>query len=273
MFLKCLLIFVCLMPLRHAELLYSENEVLYVAHALGGVSRFQLASRKLSSLPDIDGIAVIEYDNEHNCLFFAIKNIIRRRCYTSTGESETVIFTHHSNVTVIDRIAYDWISGNLYFIDSLNGRIELLRVLYDEHRAAVDHHPRKTIQSFGFHRKMSGLAVHPIEGYLFWSDMGIAQPAIWRSHLDGSNARVLVERPYVIQPTTMAIDHDQNYLYWIDYMKHEIKRCDFDGKGVQQVAQNTPTGLIVHRGMLFFSLQYIDMILKYNTGEERSVKY
>ena len=70
-------------------------------------------------------------------------------------------------------MSYDWISKTLYFVDGASKTIELVRV-----DVKNEGHMRKTILDQQTLRKPRGLAVHPLHGYLFYSDWNEENPHI-----------------------------------------------------------------------------------------------
>lgn len=274
MFAKCvILLFACAtQSIWSVELTYSPDEILYIAHDAGGVSRFQLATRSLSKVIDLKGPVTIEYDNKHNCLFYATRYEIRRRCFAASNSNassaDEIIYVDLSQSVQIERLAYDWISDNLYFVDSLNSRIELLRLQYDEHRAAEKHHVQTNIHKFGLDRKLSGIAVNPIKGYLFWTEVSFVRPSIWRSNLDGTNIQILTEKPYVHRPLSIAIDYEIDYVYWTDMERSNIARCDYKGDGIEDVSRKAAAmGLAIYRGLMIWTSHFDDAVMTLNKGE------
>lgn len=78
--------------------------------------------------------------------------------------------------------------------------------------------------------KPRGIVVHPIEGYLFWTDWSPRDPSISRANLDGSDIRVLFTKPHVIWPNGITIDYTAERVYWVDASKDYIGSCDLHGK-------------------------------------------
>ena len=82
-------------------------------------------------------------------------------------------------------MSYDWISKTLYFVDGSKKTIELVRV--DVNREG---RMRKTILDSEILTKPRGIAVHPLHGFLFYSDWNDENPHIGRTDMDGSNKMV-----------------------------------------------------------------------------------
>ncbi|XP_077998234.1 uncharacterized protein LOC144451304 [Glandiceps talaboti] len=65
-----------------------------------------------------------------------------------------------------------------------------------------------------------GLVVQPIQGYLYWCDLGV-DAKIEKSSLNGDNREVMVSvkvngNRNINQPSGLTIDYDENRLYWTD---------------------------------------------------------
>ena len=66
---------------------------------------------------------------------------------------------------------------------------------------------RKTIMHKNLLVKPRGLAVHPMEGYLFYSDWNEKHPLIGRADMDGANPKTLFSEPHVRWPNGLSIDY------------------------------------------------------------------
>lgn len=256
---KYLAILVCLLPMWHAQVAFSDREILYIS-SLDGVNRVQMSNRSSEpiQMEYMIDVTALEYDNRHNCLYYASKAVIKRRCFANTTQPDDVILMDISNWAYVTSMAHDWVSDALYFSDSNNGKIELIRLVYDEHRAAVKRHLRRTIIQVNAISKLAGIAVNPIRGYLFWADVSFVKPALWRANMDGTNARVLAGKPFVTRPRAIAIDYATDTLYWTDMAQLIIGRCDFNGNGLEKfVDVSVPHGLAIYRGLLIFTINEV----------------
>ena len=66
---------------------------------------------------------------------------------------------------------------------------------------------RKTILHDKTLLKPRGLAVHPLEGLLFYSDWDDKAPLIGRTNMDGTDHKVLFTTPQVRWPNGLSIDY------------------------------------------------------------------
>lgn len=63
---------------------------------------------------------------------------------------------------------------------------------------------------------------------MFWSNWHSSQPGIQRAYFSGFSAQFIVKTD-ISTPNGLAIDHKEQFLYWIDARLDRIERCDFDG--------------------------------------------
>lgn len=94
---------------------------------------------------------------------------------------------------------------------------------------------RKTIIDKRHLSKPRGIVVHPLEGYLFWTDWSQKKAAISRSNLDGTDIRVLFTSPQVVWPNGITIDFIAERVYWVDASKDYIASCDLNGKTFKKI--------------------------------------
>ncbi|XP_033119846.1 low-density lipoprotein receptor-related protein 6-like [Anneissia japonica] len=76
----------------------------------------------------------------------------------------------------------------------------------------------------------SGIACHPIKGYLFWTELGNLNPArIERSSMSGTNRVTIVTG--VSEPRSIAVDTIANRIYWTDNSAadNKIESSDLNG--------------------------------------------
>lgn len=149
-------------------------------------------------------------------------------------------------------MSYDWISKTLYFVDGSRKTIELVRV-----NVNYEGRMRKTIMDGHVLNKPRGIAVHPLHGYLFYSDWNEEMPHIGRADMNGQNSQILFRRPMVQWPNGLTIDYVANRLYWTDAKKDSISSCRFDGSDYKVVIENRPEishpfGLTIFKNLLFW---------------------
>jgi Low-density lipoprotein receptor repeat class B. len=71
--------------------------------------------------------------------------------------------------------------------------------------------------------------------YMFWTDWAPGDPSVNRADLDGSNVLRLCEKPVVVWPNGVTIDHIAERIYWVDAREDYIASADLDGRRFNKV--------------------------------------
>ncbi|XP_054720384.1 low-density lipoprotein receptor-related protein 1-like [Uloborus diversus] len=117
----------------------------------------------------------------------------------------------------IEGFSIDWIAGNMYWIDATFGSIEVSHLNGSNRYVVVS----------GKMSKPKNLVVHPFRGIMFWCDWEIP-PKIEVAGLDGSQRHDFLNSSLqLIQD--LAIDFEEDKLYWTDARTHTIERINLDG--------------------------------------------
>lgn len=130
-------------------------------------------------------------------------------------------------------MALDWVSNNLYFVDGMRAVIEVIRTDIRNHGRM-----RRTILDSKTVKKPRGVAVHPMEGYLFWTDWAPAESCVARSNLNGENVKKLFSKPDVEWPNGITIDHIAERIYWVDARLDYIASSDLEGRNFKKIINN-----------------------------------
>lgn len=139
----------------------------------------------------------IEFDIKNNCVFWADiqTDEIGRQCLNGNRSVEILA---ESGLSSVEGMSYDWISELLFFVDGTRFKIEALSTSFTKPRI------RKTI--IEKLPKPRGIVVHPMAGYLFWTDWSFNSPSISRANLDGTNIKLLFSKKDVVWPNGITID-------------------------------------------------------------------
>ncbi|XP_011301031.1 sortilin-related receptor [Fopius arisanus] len=196
------------------------------------ISRIDLRTEKREILPvlNLKNVIAIEYDMNNNCLYWAdiVNDTIGRQCFKDgTSYPEIMVETDLSS---IEGMAYDWVSKVLYFVDGVKMRIQIIRT--DLKTAG---RMRRTILGPNNLQKPRGIAVHPMMGYMFWTDWTPGNASVSRANLDGSNVKRLFTKPTVEWPNGITIDHISERIYWVDAREDYIGSSDYEGKRFKKI--------------------------------------
>ncbi|XP_065930463.1 low-density lipoprotein receptor-related protein 4 isoform X3 [Magallana gigas] len=145
----------------------------------------------------------------------------------------------------IEQIAFDYITGNLYWCDSLHNWIAL-KPAYDFREMIF----KVVIQKDLYNPK--GLALDPEDGLMFFSDNG-PNPRIERASLDGQDRVVIVYRG-ILRVVSLTVDTDNDKLYWADHDRQTLEGCDYDGSNrrvIRRMNEVPLSSLIYHEDSLY----------------------
>ncbi|XP_032511733.2 low-density lipoprotein receptor-related protein 6 [Danaus plexippus] len=172
-------------------------------------------------LKDLKRALTVDFDPKTEYIYWAdsmSKTISRARL---DGSDQSIVI-HCSGVP--DSIAIDPLARNIYWTDPISDTITVAR---------LDGQARKVI----IHDELydpRAIALHPVAGWMFWSDWNEKKPKIERANLDGTG-RVLLVSEKLIWPNGIALDTEKNKLYWGDARTHKIEVCNMDGSGRREL--------------------------------------
>lgn len=145
------------------------------------------------------------------------------------GRLENVRSVVMGGLESVEGLAVDWVTCNLYWVESRHQEIEVSRCDGSMRASVVGdvRHPR-------------GLALDPRVGFLFWTDWDDKNPRIERSYLDGSSRKVIVKvEEYSNLPKSLpngiTLDYAVHRVYWIDAGSGSIHTVKYDGSGHQSI--------------------------------------
>lgn len=96
--------------------------------------------------------------------------------------------------------------------------------------------------------KPSSIAVDPSKGLLVWGGSQLES-----ARLDGSNHKILANGTLLIED--VALDYDNEYIYWCDSKDDVIERMRYNGTGREVVLSETldnPVALTLFDGKLYW---------------------
>lgn len=232
------------------------------------ISRIHLPSGRKEILPvvGLKNVIAIEYDLKSNCVFWADiqTDEIGRQCLNG---NRTVEILAESGLSSVEGLSFDWVDELLYFVDGTRFKIEALSTSFTKPRM------RKTI--IEKLPKPRGIVVHPMAGYLFWTDWSFSQPSISRANLDGSHIRVLFAKRDVVWPNGITIDFSVDRVYWVDASQDYIGSCDLQGGSFVKVLKEDsrashPFAVAVYKHLMYWDDWKINSIFSADKGDSIS---
>ncbi|XP_056127208.1 low-density lipoprotein receptor-related protein 1B isoform X1 [Rhinichthys klamathensis goyatoka] len=158
--------------------------------------------------------------------------------FTKEQEVKTI-----QNLHDVDHLAFDWLTGNLYFVDQASDRIFVCNQYGDTCVTVIDLdllNPK-------------AIALDPLMGMLFFTDYGNTAK-LERCNMDGTNRTRLVDYK-VERPTAVALDLVKKLVYWADAYLDYIEMVDYNGKNRHTIIQGYQVahlhGLAVFEDYLF----------------------
>ncbi|XP_064646344.1 low-density lipoprotein receptor-related protein 1-like isoform X2 [Lineus longissimus] len=156
-------------------------------------------------------------------------NISRISLQTNASRTPKPEVLHSTTLRNPDGIALDWLGRNLYWCDKTTDTIEV---------SNLDGKFRKVLANTGL-QEPRALAVHPLRGYLFYTDWG-NNAHIGRMGMDGGDRRFIVNQA-LGWPNALTVDYITDHIFWADARLDYIKMADLEGKNERVIiAQNLP---------------------------------
>ncbi|GBP08672.1 Low-density lipoprotein receptor-related protein 2 [Eumeta japonica] len=159
------------------------------------------------------------------------------------SEPQVIIST---GLDLVEGLAYDWVGGNIYWLDSKLNSIEV---------AKEDGSVRTTLLS-GNITQPRGMCLDPAPNarWLFWTDWG-ENPRIERVGMDGTQ-RMAIITTKIYWPNGLTLDTATQRVYFADSKLDYIDFCNYNGTGRQQVLAGSHYLLHPHSLTLFEDTLY-----------------
>lgn len=114
------------------------------------------------------------------------------------------------------------------------------------------------------------IVVHPCKGYLFYTDWGRFGDSgkIFRATMAGTLREAIVSTN-LTQPSGLAIDYEEDMLYFTDAVREVIERVSIDGKRRQELVTATiyPFSITVDKEFIYWTDLQVIRRLKYSTSK------
>lgn len=216
----------------------------------------------LEELPliGLSNVIAMDLDYETDCVFWADidKDVIMKQCLSNGSLPQTIV---QSELASVEGMSYDHLSKILYFVDGNKRTIEMVKV-DSEHTSRM----RKIVLDSHSLGKPRGIAVHPTEGYIFYSDWKEKAACIGRARLDGSDHQKIVttegrsKDTILGWPNGLSIDFESapSRLYFVDAQKDFVGSCRLDGSDFRKIIMNKvevahPFGVAVYKSLVVWN--------------------
>lgn len=193
---------------------------------------------------------------EDQTLFWSESTNKKIQCLVLNGSTDTLTLFSGTSTEVYG-LTVDWLSRNLYFTDALYNWIVLTST-------DTNSHVYKIIVNDQLDSP-HGIAVHPKQGLLFWSDWG-ERPKIEVADLLGQNRKTLVERD-VLKPRGLTLDFDRDLIYWVDADKSTLEVMRLNGQGRKVIHKEEGTnfyGVAIFEDFIFVTEKSRGMLKVFN---------
>ncbi|XP_065643825.1 sortilin-related receptor isoform X5 [Hydra vulgaris] len=194
-------------------------------------------------LNEMQNVVSLEVDYQSNILFYADITLDRIVALNmNTGNVSMLLQLNNSRVH-IEALTYDWMNGNLYYCDAGLAEIGIIN-LQGKHK--------KILVNSTVLDKPRALMLHPKKGIMFWTDWG-RNPQIGSANMDGSNPISIIIDD-IKWPNGLAIDYDENRLYWADAHTDKIESSDLDGRNRKVVTTDVfhPYSITIFKNYIFW---------------------
>ncbi|XP_040174027.1 putative vitellogenin receptor [Anopheles arabiensis] len=138
------------------------------------------------------------------------------------------------NVGRPDRLAVDWVAGNVYFADATEPS---LKVCHFGRGACA------RVASFSQRNYVKAVAVDPVNRYLFYALLfswifQVPHTIVYRARLDGSLQEIVTKQAGIV--SALAVDPQAQLLYYTELAGNTLRRVDYLGQGQRVLAEDQP---------------------------------
>lgn len=203
-----------------------------------------LKEQGLERVPIIVENVVATASNMHTGTIFWSDMKLKKISRLDRGSEPQVVIS--TGLDLVEGLAYDWIGGNLYWLDSKLNTIEV---------AKEDGSARTALLNSNI-TQPRGMCLDPAPDarWLFWTDWG-ENPRIERVGMDGTQRGVIINTK-IYWPNGLTLDTATQRVYFADSKLDFIDFCYYNGTGRQQVLAGSHYLLHPHSLTLFEETLY-----------------
>uniref|UniRef100_A0A182JZY0 EGF-like domain-containing protein n=1 Tax=Anopheles christyi TaxID=43041 RepID=A0A182JZY0_9DIPT len=175
-------------------------------------------------------ITALDVDVHQQRLYFAAENAPALYELNLRTNVTSVL----ANVGQPEKLAVDWIAGNVYFVDAAEPSIK------------VCHFGREAcarVASFTQRNFVKALAVDPVNRYLFYAQLyswifQVPHSIVFKARLDGTLQEVVTKQAGVI--SAVAVDPQSQLLYYTELASNTLCRVNYLGQHLQVLVHGQP---------------------------------
>lgn len=203
-----------------------------------------LKEQGLERVPIIVENVVATASNMHTGTIFWSDMKLKKISRLDRGSEPREVMS--TGLDLVEGLAYDWVGGNLYWLDSKLNTIEVSKENGSDRIVLV----RENIT------QPRGMCLDPTPGtrWLFWTDWG-ENPRIERVGMDGTMRSTIINTK-IYWPNGLTLDTANKRVYFADSKLDFIDFCNYDGTGRQQVLSGSHYLLHPHSLSLFEDTLY-----------------
>ncbi|KAJ8943773.1 hypothetical protein NQ318_011985, partial [Aromia moschata] len=182
-----------------------------------------------SPIGNLTNVVGIDFDYKRQSFYFTqIRPWARIASIPTTSPFSKSIVTIKNKGINPEGIAYDWTQQKIYWTDSSNHSIYAMNL------------DGSNLVMIARVERPRAIVIDPCNGTLFYTDWGKfgTSGKILRTTMAGSLKKVIIDKN-LAQPSGLAIDYDDQMLYWTDAVREKIERSDLDGNNREVLVSAT----------------------------------
>lgn len=201
----------------------------------------------------------LDFDARDGHIYYSdvLQDVIYRVHRNGTSR-EIVLASQNEGV---EGLAVDWVSKNLYYIDSRKGTLNVLSTRNVTYR-------RTLLKNL---KRPRAIVIHPNKGFIFFSEWD--RPAnISRANSDGTGL-IVFKNVTLGWPNGLSIDFEADRVYWCDALLDHVQHANLDGTDVKTVNSRLirhPFSIVIHQDFMYITDWRLDAIIRLHklTGEQ-----
>ncbi|XP_060608038.1 low-density lipoprotein receptor-related protein 6-like [Ruditapes philippinarum] len=213
------------------EQVVRDNFLLVADWTVDLIFQIDLLTNEINAIPlgDSGYLMGVLYDAENNKLIWS--EFFDGQVYSMNEDGTDRKVVSDIGFSYAYRFAKDTVTGNLYYTAFSSAHIGVITPS-GENIWLIDDF---------FWEDLQAIAVHPQKGWLYFSAID-SDSYIARANMDGSNVEKIIIGEHVQYPAGLAIDYQNDYLYWCDSSLDTVQRCNLDGEECETIVNNSKIG-------------------------------